>query len=84
MRSRRRIFRRKKASPMRLLGVLTLVFAGSFAAAIVTTDWQDSLPTETRQGLSGKALAGADGLLARTPAMRIAASSTGLPLPDRR
>jgi hypothetical protein len=69
---------------MRLLGVLTLVFAGSFAAAIVTIDWQGGLRAETSHGLNGTALPGADGLLARTPTLRLAASSASAAQPDRR
>jgi hypothetical protein len=84
MKSRRRIFRRKRASSMWLLGVLTLAFAGSFAAALVTSDWEDHPQMETARGVAGTALSGADGLMARIPALRLAASSASVALPDRR
>ncbi len=60
---------------MRLLGVLTLAFAGSFAVAIVTIGWQGGLQTEATRGLASTTLPETDGLMAHTPAMRVAASS---------
>jgi len=47
---------------MRLLGGLTLIFAGSFAATVITFGWPEN--PSSRQGL-----------LAHIPAMRLAASS---------
>jgi len=53
---------------VRLLGALTLVFAGSFAATVVTFGWPESL-------VSARADSAAQGLLTHIPAMRLAASS---------
>ncbi len=67
LRSRRRLFTRRKASPLRLLGALTLIFAGSFAATVLSFDW----PESPAPGVSN---AKAQGLLARIPALRLAAN----------
>ncbi len=48
---------------MRLLGALTLIFAGSFAATVITFGWPES------PAPSGQAL------LTHIPAMRLAASA---------
>jgi hypothetical protein len=76
MRSRRRIFRRK-TSPIRWLGMITLIFAGSFAATVITFDWPDASLPHAAQNLGNPTLVGAGGLLARTPVMRLAATSPG-------
>ena len=68
LRSRRRLFTRRKSSPVRFLGALTLIFAGSFAAAVITFGWPERL-------VPAAANVGADGLLTHIPAMRLAASS---------
>ena len=81
IRSRRRIFRRRKASSMRLVGVLTLAFAGSFAV-VIAIGWQGGLQAEAPRGLAGTTLPETDGLMAHMPAMRVAASSPSVP--DRR
>jgi hypothetical protein len=68
LRSRRRLFTRKKSSPVRFLGALTRGFAGSFAAAVMTFGWPESLVPAPANSAAG-------GLLTHIPAMRLAASS---------
>jgi hypothetical protein len=75
MKSRRRIFIRRKTSPMRALGMLTLIFAGSFAAAAITFDWSDGPLAATTPTQAHIALPGASGWIDRTSGLRLAASS---------
>jgi hypothetical protein len=69
LRSRRRLFSRKKSSPLRLVGALTLVFAGSFAVTVITFGWPESLAPAPANGTAG-------GLITHIPAMRLAASTS--------
>jgi hypothetical protein len=68
IRSRRRLFSRKKSSPVRLVGALTLIFAGSFAVTVITLGWPESLAPAHANSV-------AQGLFTHIPAMRLAASS---------
>ncbi len=53
---------------MRLLGALTLVFAGSFVVTVITFGWPESLATAPAQSAAG-------GLITHIPAVRLAAST---------